>query len=100
MRHARFLTIGLTLATGISTYARQSQQGPPVVRGGIDLVQVDVSVLDKSRRPVRDLKATDFTLLEDGKPRPVAGFALVELPARAPVPKAAWIREVLSDVAT
>ncbi len=41
---------------------------PPSVQG-VDAVQLDVSVLDKERRPVRGLTAADFTVLEDGKPR-------------------------------
>lgn len=100
MRYARFVTIGLTLAVAVSTHADQSPSSTQVVRGGIDLVQVDVSVLDKNRRPIRDLSAADFTLLEDGKSRPVAAFTRVDLPARAPAPRAAWMREVRSDVAT
>ena len=41
---------------------------PPTFRTGVDAVQLDVSVLDKDRRPVRGLTAADFTVLEDGKP--------------------------------
>jgi hypothetical protein len=39
-------------------------------RAGVDLIQIDVSVLGRDRRPVRGLTAADFSLLEDGQPRP------------------------------
>src|SRR5437773_2536863 len=60
--------------------ALHGQQAPPIFRSGIDLVEVDVSVLDKDRFPVRDLTALDFTVLEDGKPRPIVTFTPVDLP--------------------
>ena len=53
---------------------------PPTFRTGVDAVQLDVSVLDKERRPVRGLTAADFTVLEDGKPRQIVAFSAIELP--------------------
>jgi VWFA-related protein len=67
-------------------------------RTGIDLVQVDVSVLDNDRRPVLGLKPGDFVLKEDGKVRPIAAFSTVALPQRAAEPSAAWMRDVGPDV--
>ena len=76
----------------------QGQQ-PPRFRGGVDLIQIDVAVLDSRRRPVANLTAADFTILEDGKPQPIAAFE--ELSAPDPdgslVP---WMREVAPDVRT
>ena len=58
--------------------AGRAQQPPPqpqaTFQSGVDVVQVDVSVLDKDRRPVRGLTPEDFTILEDGKPRPIVAF--------------------------
>jgi VWFA-related protein len=45
-----------------------ASQQPPVFRGGTNLVQIDAIVTDDNRRPVTDLTATDFELLDDGKP--------------------------------
>jgi VWFA-related protein len=62
---------------------------------------VDVSVLDQSRRPVRNLTAADFTILEDGKPRPIVAFVPVELAEPAPAAgRAPWLRDVAPDVIT
>src|SRR6188768_2192229 len=64
--------------------AQQPPAQPPVTfRTGVDLVEVDVSVLDKDRRPVRGLTRENFTILEDGKPRPAVAFAAVDLAERA-----------------
>jgi hypothetical protein len=51
-------------------------------RGGTDLVQVDVSVLDGKRHPVRGLTAGDFTIFEDGESREIQAFTEVSLPDR------------------
>jgi VWFA-related protein len=47
----------------------------------VQLVRIDVSVLDDQRQPVRGLQASDFTVLEDGQPRPVRAFKPVDLAA-------------------
>ena len=52
-------------------------QDQPVFRAGSRLVQVDVVVRDKSG-PLAGLKKEDFTLLDDGKPRPISLFAVTE----------------------
>src|SRR6187200_1455518 len=64
------------------------QQLPPAFRTGIEAVQLDVSVLDSQRRPVRGLTADDFTVLEDGKPRRIVQFSAIELPPLPPPPLA------------
>jgi len=69
-------------------------------RGGTDLVQVDVSVLDGKRHPVRGLTAADFSIFEDGQPREIQAFSEVSLPDRVQSRDASWTREVASDVAT
>jgi len=73
----------------------------PTFRTSVDVVQVDVSVLDKDRRPVRGLTQSDFTVLEDGKARPIVAFVPVEL-AEAPSeqPSVPWVRDVAPDVTT
>src|SRR5436190_5122037 len=102
---------GALLCLGGLSLALSAQQPPrpsaPTFQSGVDVVLLDVSVLDKQRRPVRGLTTGDFTILEDGQPRPIAAFTAVDLPSapspadarRAPV-KASWTRDVAADTAT
>ncbi len=71
----------------------------PVFRTKVEVVQLDVSVLDKHRQPVRGLTQKDFTILEDGKPQPIVGFATFDVDA-APPPAVGWMRDVPADVTT
>jgi len=89
---------GGALALGAQQPLSQPQAS---FRGGVDLVEVDVSVLDKERRPVRGLTQSDFTVLEDGKPRPVVAFVPVQLTETEAKPgMAPWVRDVSADVTT
>jgi len=98
--------LGATTAFGIlvlsQVYQAQSSGTQPTVRVGIDVVQVDVSVMDGQRRPVRGLTAADFTVLEDGKPRPVTVFNPIEIEEHPPSAEgvASWVRDVPPDVTT
>ena len=49
-------------------------QSPTVLRATTRLVVIDVVATDSKGAPVPDLKAEDFTVLEDGKPQKISGF--------------------------
>ena len=103
MRFVRAIALaGLVCAMSAIAGSLRAQAPQALFRAGVDLVQVDVSVLDKNRQPVLGLTAADFTVKEDGKPRPIEAFEMVTLPERpaAPPGAAAWTREVAADVAT
>jgi VWFA-related protein len=76
----------LVLASALSLGAMTSgsaQQSPaatpePVFRAGTTAVLLDVVVRDKRGRPVRDLRPDEVTVLEDGTPREVRSFRLVD----------------------
>ena len=70
---------------------------PPRFRSSVDLVRLDVSVLDRDRRPVRGLKPSDFTILEDGTRQDISVFQAVDIPAEPP-PRTPWVRTVAPDV--
>jgi VWFA-related protein len=58
----------------------QEKQGPasdsiPVLRTTTRLVVVDVVALDDQNKPVANLEAHDFTMLEEGKPQQVRVFS-------------------------
>jgi hypothetical protein len=73
-------------------------QQRPTFKSGIDVARVTVRVLDKNRKPVRDLTEKDFTILLDGQPRPIVAFTTDD--AEGPVaPTAPWMRDVAPDVA-
>jgi hypothetical protein len=58
--------VGQTAAARFPEPRAQTQGDRPVHRGGIELVQLDVSVLDRKRQPVTGLKAEEFTAFENG----------------------------------
>jgi len=98
---------GVGSIAGVAWLVRAQDATPPQdrpsFRAAVNVVQLDVSVLDDKRQPVRGLKASDFHVFEDGKPREIVAFTPVDLPSRvAETPAAAppWAREVAQDVAT
>lgn len=76
---ARHSFLGVTLLTALTAAAdllwAQSSQ-PPVFRGRVALVTIDVRVVDPQGHPVPDLNADDFTVLEDGVPQSISHFAI------------------------
>lgn len=81
-----------------ASLATRAQDQTPSFRAGVDLVRLDVSVLDKDRRPVQGLAAADFTVLENGKPQHVVTVSSVAAADRDP-PRSAWMRYATRDVA-
>lgn len=95
----RFLALGIIGALVTSVFCQQPQstpsptqqpQPPPatvpdleevtddVVRITTKLVQVDAVVTDKNGKHVTDLKAEDFEVTENGKPRTITNFSYVQ----------------------
>jgi VWFA-related protein len=74
-------------------------QTTPVFRSSVDVVQVDVSVLDKDRHPIQGLTADNFTILEDGKPQNIVAFKAIDV-VDPGEPPAVWMKTVSPDVRT
>ncbi len=61
---------------------QQPQQQPPpqpTFKTGINYVRVDAIVSDKQGNPVKDLKAEDFAVTEDGKPQKIDSFKFINI---------------------
>jgi VWFA-related protein len=103
VRRRLLTSVAVVLGAGALLLSRQAPAGPDgpqaSFRAAVDLVQIDVSVLDAQRRPIRGLTAADFTVVDSGTPRPVEAFAEVSLPERSG-PAAPWTADVAPDVAT
>jgi Ca-activated chloride channel homolog len=62
-----------------------TQVSEPVFRTGVDLVFLNVTVTGPGNRPVPDLDARDFTVLEGGAPQELAYFSRARVPLAASV---------------
>ena len=72
-----FLSLCFLGAHSQTDTANQPQDAMPsaqTLRTNTRLVVVDVVATDSKGQPVPDLKASDFTVLEDGKPQKISGF--------------------------
>src|SRR5262245_61703428 len=98
MRHLAAICVACVLAIAAAAQAPPTQS-PPIFRTGVDLVQVDVSVFDKNRRPIRGLTAADFTIREDGNPQKIEAFAAVDVPDVV-TSTTEWVKRVSPDVVT
>ncbi len=81
----------LQLAASAQEAAPDAPQGEVTFKSTTQLVVVNVSARDKDGRPIDGLKASDFTITEDGKPQRVAVFEHQRLEDRIlpPAPAAA-----------
>lgn len=99
MSRAICQTLGFLFGLSVVLRAQDPQAPQPTFRARVDLIQVDVSVLDRDRHPVSGLTAADFTLMEDGRPRPIVSFTAVHVPPPA-APATGWVADIAPDVTT
>jgi len=65
----------------------QQQAGPPgTIRVRVRLIPVDVIVTDRQDKPVRDLKAEDFQVFEEGRPQEIRHFSIQTYSTDSPRP--------------
>jgi VWFA-related protein len=72
-----FLTVGML--SEAPTGAAEAQD-TVTFRGGVDLVTATVAVRDKNGRVIKDLKQTDFEIIDDGMLRQIRTFEAGESP--------------------
>jgi len=98
-----FLALGLS-GQQQSGQQASGQQGPPaassaVFRGNVDAVELDVLVTDQRGQAVKDLKADDFVVDEDGVAQLLTSLSLIDIPIK-PAAAAAQSASVEPDVQT
>ena len=87
---ARHLAAAVLLSCAAAGAQTPPVPQPPRFSTSVDVVSVDVNVIDRNARPVRDLDAADFTITVEGRARKIvsAQFISVTAPAAAPEPPA------------
>jgi VWFA-related protein len=68
-------TLGLTAAWALPAWPQESGEQAPVIRTQVSLVNLFVTVRDKNKRIVTDLKQQDFKIAEDGQDQQIAFFS-------------------------
>jgi VWFA-related protein len=85
MRYLAGLAVVLTIVGhpfgGILLAQSTQTQVPGTFRSNVTIVPLDVRVLDERGRPITDLQAGDFSVLEDGVPQAIRQFSRIELTA-------------------
>ncbi|HUR21521.1 MAG TPA: hypothetical protein VMZ90_11975 [Vicinamibacterales bacterium] len=78
IRHRLGTPVPLLMAMSLAAGLAAQNQTPPLFRGAVTLVTVDVSVLDSDGKPVPGLAPGDFEVKLNGKVRPVRVLTFVE----------------------
>jgi len=91
----RFLATTSIVCVAVAAIAARQQV--PRFKSGVEIVELDVSAVDKDGRSVRGLTAPDFTVFEDGDPQTLVQFTAVDIPD-PPAVTAPWQRDVAPDV--
>jgi VWFA-related protein len=82
--HITSALIAILLTANASPSARQdTAQRRPSFRAGVELIYVNVVVRDNAGNIVRNLKAEDFSLVEDDKAQQITAFNFEEVPSEA-----------------
>src|SRR5229473_2833194 len=65
----------VAIGCAVAALAQETPQQGPVIRTQVSLVNLFVTVRDRSKRIVTDLKQEDFKVSEDGQPQQIAFFS-------------------------
>ncbi len=98
--HVRRISLIVLQVLSSASLLAQGQSDPPQFRAGVELIQLDVTVLDNKRQPVRGLTAADFTVMDNGVATPIRAFTPVELAPRTRSTEAVWAEDAPPDVVT
>jgi Ca-activated chloride channel homolog len=70
--------VAAMVAWPIAVSAQSADADAPAFRSAVNLVSVSAVVKDRNGRPVRNLTRGDFTVLENGQPRPIVDFSYAD----------------------
>jgi VWFA-related protein len=87
----------LAIAAGVALVGAALPAQVPQFRAGVDVVEVEATVLDQRRQAIRGLTQSHFTILEDGKPQPIVLFSEEEFP-EADGPLSTAVEDTAPDV--
>jgi VWFA-related protein len=90
-------TVALASLPLIHLAAQEPPRSDQTFRAGVDVIRLDVTVLDKSRQPVRGLGPADFLIKENGRTQRIVAVTEVDAAAADPAPSA-WMRYAPRDV--
>ena len=93
---AAILAVACLVAV-VQMAAQEPSRTDQTFRTGVDVIRLDVSVLDKNRRPVRGLTAKDFVIKENGRTQRIVAVTEVDAALADPSPSA-WMRYAPPDV--
>ena len=99
VRRHGIVLLALFTSFAFFTSLHAGQQAAPTFKSKVEIVQLDVSVLDKRRQPIKGLTEKDFTVLEDGKPQKIVGFSTFDI-EDTPEAATGWMKDVPPDVST
>jgi VWFA-related protein len=72
--------LAATVLVGAQTSPQVQTPTPPLFRGGVDTVAVDVVATDSKNHPVTDLTVADFELTEHGRSQQITDLKYVSIP--------------------
>ena len=79
MGYRWFVIVSLAFVVSVLNASAQAQQEQPIFRSGVDLIEIDVTVIDRDGFPVEDLVATEFSVEVDGDMRRVVQAQYISL---------------------
>jgi VWFA-related protein len=84
MRRFAIVVVSFVLFTIPSISAQNFGPLPPLTAHvDVNVVNVDVTVTDRSGKPIMNLTRDDFEVFEDGKPMKVSNFSMIEKTVRS-----------------
>src|SRR6476620_8593971 len=99
----RLLTVVVSLALFVVPSISAQSHGPlPPLTAHVDVnvVNVDVTVTDRSGKPVMNLTRGDFEIFEDGKLMPISNFAIYQTTNIRPKPALTTAPPATQDAAS